>query len=703
MRRRRAVGRGVAPWMLGLAGGGAPLPPRTTCSEPPVSMRSSSTPDSSISRRISRTSSSLERHQVAPLSRGAERRSSRAPSRSAGAARPSAAARRHRARLEHESSSLAAGDRPLDVLVAAEVALHPPAELDAALSCSSSRHGRSRRSAAPPPAVRARRRPARTRSCLAPTVPAEDLAGHLADAVLVGRHLAADDGQPEAPARVDRDHARVAADRVAGEHHARHLGVDHLLHRHAHRRLALDAHPLAVADGLGLVEARPAVAHRGADLLRARAPTGTCPAGPRRSPRRCPRRSRWSALPPPARRAQELVAGASRRDASPAARRALYRVGATAPSPRPRRLAVGSPSAKPGGTGIPAAISSPRLALLPPKSAVVGGAQVGERRVCTALRPRRGSSRARPIRRRASAARSDPRGRRAGADHRGQPVLAETIAAWDMIPPMSVTVAPILEKIGAHAGEVIVQTRISPARTVGDVAERRDHPRRPLDLARRGGRAAQLAPPSCARAHSCSALRGDAPEHHRRSGRSPPRASRRARAAASTRRAARAARLRRATIGGQCVRPERRPAGRPGQPQLLERLHHLVARELEDVLAVLEEAVRREQRAELADLVEEARLEPVVAVELVLLDVGEDRAREPEQLLERRPRLLVQQRAVLRRPAGRARAGELLGRALDVLARAERADVPDRATRTGCSGRRASCRSSGRGRRRCPC
>ena len=34
-----------------------------------------------------------------------------------------------------------------------------------------------------------------------------------------------------------------------------------------------------------------------------------------------------------------------------------------------------------------------------------------------------------------------------------------------MTPPMSVTVAWIFEKIGAHAGEVMLQTRISPSRT----------------------------------------------------------------------------------------------------------------------------------------------------------------------------------------------------------------------------------------------
>src|SRR5207342_1438474 len=96
-------------------------------------------------------------------------------------------------------------------------------------------------------------------------------------------------------------------------------------------------------------------------------------------------------------------------------------------------------------------------------------------------------------------------------------------------------------------------------------------------------------------------------------------------------------------------RAEWRAAGRPGQEQLVERLRDLVPAELEDVLGVLQEAVLREQRAELAHLVPPAGEEPVVAVELVLLDVREDHAREAEQLRERPARLLVEQRAVLLR------------------------------------------------------
>ena len=86
-------------------------------------------------------------------------------------------------------------------------------------------------------------------------------------------------------------------------------------------------------------------------------------------------------------------------------------------------------------------------------------------------------------------------------------------------------------------------------------------------------------------------------------------------------------------------------AGRPREEELVERRVHLEPGELEDVVAVLEEAVRDEQVAELADLVPPARQEPVVADELVLLDVREDGAREREQLLEPFARVVVEERA----------------------------------------------------------
>ena len=105
--------------------------------------------------------------------------------------------------------------------------------------------------------------------------------------------------------------------------------------------------------------------------------------------------------------------------------------------------------------------------------------------------------------------------------------------------------------------------------------------------------------------------------------------------------------LRRATIGGQCFGPS-------GSPPVA---HMRTSSSSADCTSRRESwktssassriAVRREQRAELAHLVPPPRQEPVVAEELVLLDVGEDHAREPEQLVEALARLLVEQRAVL--------------------------------------------------------
>ena len=47
----------------------------------------------------------------------------------------------------------------------------------------------------------------------------------------------------------------------------------------------------------------------------------------------------------------------------------------------------------------------------------------------------------------------------------GRPYSRQTMAAWLIIPPVSVTVAPILPKIGAQLGAVSGATRISPCCT----------------------------------------------------------------------------------------------------------------------------------------------------------------------------------------------------------------------------------------------
>ena len=84
---------------------------------------------------------------------------------------------------------------------------------------------------------------------------------------------------------------------------------------------------------------------------------------------------------------------------------------------------------------------------------------------------RRGASRRRRCRRRGSSGRCwicDVA--RPVPTTAGRPYSRQTIAACDITPPTSVTVALIFEKIGAHAGEVLPQTRISPVADVGDLA-----------------------------------------------------------------------------------------------------------------------------------------------------------------------------------------------------------------------------------------
>ena len=70
------------------------------------------------------------------------------------------------------------------------------------------------------------------------------------------------------------------------------------------------------------------------------------------------------------------------------------------------------------------------------------------------------------------------------------------------------------------------------------------------------------------------------------------------------------------------------------EPQLLQRGPHLVMAEQEDVLLVRQEPVARQECPELAHLVPEDRHVAMVDVEVVVLDIGEDRAGEREALVE---------------------------------------------------------------------
>src|SRR4051794_23888670 len=116
----RAVG---ADW-AGSAWATAP-PLRTRSENPSVSMLSSSSSDSSMMRRISRTSSWLR----AMLAFHAEGPHHQRDGRAGRLGLGGLVDRRHRARLDHEHLARA-GDRPLHVLMGAEVALDPPAHLD---------------------------------------------------------------------------------------------------------------------------------------------------------------------------------------------------------------------------------------------------------------------------------------------------------------------------------------------------------------------------------------------------------------------------------------------------------------------------------------------------------------------------------------------------------------------------------------------
>ena len=143
-----------------------------------------------------------------------------------------------RAWTTNSSPASPRGQRPLDVLMAAEVPLDALADVDQAARALADQGTRaSRRSAgtstrtAPAPLGSGTYSTSLAWTCSRTTSPVTLLTRKSS-----GSDLAADHREPEPPARVDRDHARIAADRVAGEHHARHLGVDHQLHGDPHRR-----------------------------------------------------------------------------------------------------------------------------------------------------------------------------------------------------------------------------------------------------------------------------------------------------------------------------------------------------------------------------------------------------------------------------------------------------------------------------------
>jgi hypothetical protein len=204
---------------------------------------------------------------------------------------------------------------------------------------------------------------------------------------------------------------------------------------------------------------------------------------------------------------------------------------------------------------------------------------------------------------------------------------------------------------------------------------------RPLDDARGRCHPAQLVrPPAAVRAFlrvepGLDALRRDPPEHDRDRlvldlRRRPERERRRPRAQA----------LHDPLALGDLLRPVVRAArrggpDRPAGQQVVERVVDLVAVQVEDVLRVVEEPVRAEDLAELADAVPEDRVVPVLDVEVVVLDVRIDAPREADELVERGPVVVGrEQLAVLARDPLALR-DDLVERPVDLLAGLELLDV----------------------------
>jgi hypothetical protein len=84
------------------------------------------------------------------------------------------------------------------------------------------------------------------------------------DHVVVGLDLARDQGLAETVRGVDHHPVAPAVEGVGGEHHPRDVGGDELLHDDRERHVVVpDARTLAVPDGAGRPQRRPAVDHRG--------------------------------------------------------------------------------------------------------------------------------------------------------------------------------------------------------------------------------------------------------------------------------------------------------------------------------------------------------------------------------------------------------------------------------------------------------
>src|SRR5215207_2207634 len=231
----------------------------------------------------------------------------------------------------------------------------------------------------------------------------------------------------------------------------------------------------------------------------------------------------------------------------------------------------------------------------------------------------------------------------------GRPYSRQTMAAWAIIPPTSVTVAPILPKIGAQLGAVRGATRISPAWTSPIWSAEKITRAGPSATPGGGGEALEAAVAAAVAGPQplLDALAGDAPEHDGE------------RLGDHLGRPAQGGRRRPGPQGGedaaaalQLPAPVDRAAGlgpdRPGAVVVPQGLGDLVPLEQEDVGLAAEEPLLGQDPAELAHLAPQHRVAPVLDVEVVVLDIGEHHPGQTQLLLEGGPLLVGgQQLAVL--------------------------------------------------------
>src|SRR5437588_11603980 len=304
----------------------------------------------------------------------------------------------------------------------------------------------------------------------------------------------------------------------------------------------------------------------------------------------------------------------------------------------------------PGGTAIPARLSSPRLPPLPPTCARSPSPISSNQAMC-APTPMTLPTGRRSLREQGDHATPavdadaltvlDPRGRGPRAHHRGKTEL----------PGHDGGVAHRAADVGYRARDLLEDRR---PRRIGDLADEDvtlAHPadllhrlhdaRRTLDDTARGGKPAELAARHIARGAQppIQALARDPPEHH----------DRRIVDHVADRTQGRWGALlgplgdRRAAFRDDLrpvLRSPRRRAVRPGRHEIDDRGFELVVRELEHIVFAREKPVRRQQGAELADLVEEEVGVPVLAVELMPLDVRKYAMRETDHLIVGLPLLL---------------------------------------------------------------